>query len=111
MSWIFLLALLGMLVSYPAYFYMLHEFKVRLARDHPDVWNSRARAALAPSIQTAYHALREIRNGQLDGVDLTDEVKGSHRLAMRFLYLGLIFFLALLFIGLYSSVFGRSGAV
>lgn len=111
MSWMFLLALFGMLVTYPAYFYVLREFKVRLVRDHPEIWNGRAHGALSPSLQTAYHALRAVRDGRLDGVDLTEEVKSSHRLATRLLYAGLLFFLVLLFFGLYSSVFQRSGVV
>lgn len=106
MSWLFLLVMLGMLVSYPAYFYMLYEFKTRLARDHPALWAHRADGALSPPLQTAYRALRSIRDGCLDGVVLTKQVVDSHRLATRLLYVGLSLFMVLLFLFLYSSVWG-----
>lgn len=107
MSWLFLLMMLGMLVSYPTYFYMLYEFKTRLARDHPDLWAHRTQGALSPPLHAAYQALRAVRDGCLDGVVLTEQVVDSHRLATRFLYVGLSFFMVLLFIFLYNSVWGE----
>ena len=106
MSLIYLLVMLGMAVSYPAYFYLLHEFKLRLQEDHPDIWRSRSQGQFSTPLQVAYRALREVRDGRLDGIVLTDRVAASHRVANGLLYAGMILFLALLFLGLYDSVWG-----
>lgn len=105
-AWIFLLSLLGMLITYPAYFYMLNEFKVRLMRDHPRIWAGRAKGMAGSFSGNAYKALRAVRCGQLDGVPLSDGVRSAHRLATRLLYLGMCSFMALLFTGLYDAVWG-----
>lgn len=62
---LFLLGILGMLLSYPAYFYLLFEFKTRMMRDHPDLWRRRESGALSYSGQSAYSALRSVRDGSL----------------------------------------------
>lgn len=108
---IFLLVLIGMLVCYPAYFYMLHEFKVRLLQDHPDVWRNRAQGEFSTSLQFVYRALSAVRDGRLDGVTLSERVVASHRVANGLLYAGMVFFLMLLFLGLYDSVWGGGAAV
>lgn len=106
MTWILLAALLGMLFTYPAYFYLLYEFKMRLARDHPGLWQKRAASSASPGLQVAYKALREVREGKLDGVRLSAEVENSHRLATQLLYAGMLSFMVILFVVLYDSLWG-----
>ncbi|WP_312320649.1 hypothetical protein [Stenotrophomonas sp.] len=106
MMYIFLLAILGMVFVYPAYFYMLYEFKQRLIRDHPALWETRRLSALAGPLQIAYKALREVREGRLDGVALSKPVNESHRFATFLLYSGMTLFMTVLFVGLYDAVWG-----
>ena len=106
MSWIVLVLLMGMLISYPVYFYLLGEFRNRLARDHPALWGGRTSGHLSPSLTIAYKALREVRDGRLDGQPLSRPVLNSHRVATIFLYAGMVFFLGFLFLCLYDSVWG-----
>lgn len=100
------LMILGMLISYPTYFYLLNEFRFRLKRDHPALWAGRVSGVLSTPWESAYKALREVRRGCLDGITLSKSVLDSHRDATRLLYLGMFFFLGLLFLGLYDSVWG-----
>ncbi|MCU1016022.1 hypothetical protein ACNPM2_12855 [Stenotrophomonas geniculata] len=105
MSWLFLLSILGIIIFYPAYFYFLHEFKVRLERDHPEL-SRRKRPGVSLEFEGAYQRLRAVNRGRLDGVILSKSVCDSHRLASRFLYLGMTSFMVLLMLGLYDSVWG-----
>lgn len=106
MNYVFLLAALGMVLVYPAYFYMLNEFWHRLRQDHPMLWEARRTRALAGSLQVPYKALREVKQGELDGVRLSDRVASSHRPATILLYTGMMLFMVVLFIGLYDAVWG-----
>lgn len=103
---LFLLEILGMLLGYPAYFYLLFEFKTRMMRDHPDLWKRRESGALSYSGQSAYGALRSVRDGSLDGVSLSDAVVDSHRLATILLYVSMTCFMVVLFTFLYESLWG-----
>ncbi len=105
MSWLFLISILGIIICYPAYFYFLHEFEARLKRDHLELCGRKGpRASWA--FEGAYKRLRAVKGGRLDGVVLSKSVCDSHRLASQFLYLGMTFFLMLLMLGLYDSVWG-----
>lgn len=104
MTWIVLAALFGMLFTYSAYFYLLYELKMRLARDHPGPWQKRVASSASPGLQVAYKALRDVRAGKLDGVGLSREVESSHRLATRLLYAGMLSFMIILFALLYDSL-------
>lgn len=106
MNYIFLLAILAMVLVYPAYFYMLNEFRQRLMQDHPMLWEARRTRALGRSLQVAYMALRDVNQGELDGVRLSERVSSSHRLATILLYTGMTLFMAVLFVGLYDAVWG-----
>jgi hypothetical protein len=106
MNLIYLMVMLGMLITYPAYFYMLHEFKTRLCQDHPEIWRNRAQGHYSASLQIAYKALRGVQNGRLDGVLLSDRVAASHQIATSFLYSGMLCFLVLVLLGLYDSIWG-----
>lgn len=106
MKVLFLLGILGMILSYPAYFYLLFEFKTRMIRDHPDLWRRRESGALSYSGQSAYSALRSVRDGSLDGVSLSDAVVDSHRWATILLYVAMSCFMVVLLTGLYESLWG-----
>ena len=106
MSWLFLLSILGIIIFYPAYFYLLHEFKVRLERDHPELSRQTSGSFLA--FEGAHQRLRAVKRGRLDGVILSKSVCDSHRLASLFLYSGMTSFMVLLMLGLYDSVWGGS---
>lgn len=106
MALAYLFSVLAVLMIYPAYFLVLSEFKMRLMRDHPGIWAQRAGRTFAPPLSVAYKALREVKEGRLDGTELSAEVAGSHRIAVVLLYAGLIAFLALLFLGLYDALWG-----
>lgn len=103
---LFLLGVLGMLLSYPAYFYLLFEFKTRMMRDHPALSKRRESGALCYSGQSAYSALRSVRDGSLDGVRLSDTVVDSHRWATILLYVAMTCFMVVLFTFLYESLWG-----
>lgn len=105
MSWLFLLSILGIIIFYPAYFYLIHEFKVRLERDHPEL-SRRKRPGVSWAFEGAHQRLRAVKRGRLDGVILSKSVCDSHRLASLFLYLGMTSFMVLLMLGLYDSVWG-----
>ncbi|HDS1675986.1 TPA: hypothetical protein QEL58_001506 [Stenotrophomonas maltophilia] len=100
-NWLFLFSIVGILIFYPAHFYFCTEFKMRLRRDHPEL-SGRGLA----SFDTTYRQLRAVREGRLDGVLLSKDVCDSHRLASRFLHLGMISFMILLVVGLCDSVWG-----
>ncbi|HDS1123189.1 TPA: hypothetical protein QDZ60_000447 [Stenotrophomonas maltophilia] len=101
MNWLFLFSIVWILIFYPAHFYFCTEFKMRLRRDHPEL-SGRSLA----SFDTTYRQLRAVREGRLDGVLLSKDVCDSHRLASRFLHLGMISFMILLAVGLCDSVWG-----
>ncbi|HFF3760015.1 hypothetical protein I5U56_09690 [Stenotrophomonas maltophilia] len=101
MNWLFLVSIVGILIFYPAHFYFCTEFKMRLRRDHPEL-SARSLA----SFDTTYRQLRAVREGRLDGVLLSKDVCDSHRLASRFLHLGMTSFMILLAVGLCDSVWG-----
>ena len=106
-SILFLGALAGMLISYPMYFLELHVFAKRLQSHHPEAW---ARYSLVSTtvptnrMHFAYKALRDVRAGKIAGEPLHAEVRGSHLMATRLLYVGLTCFLVLLFVGLTDSL-------
>lgn len=101
MNWLFLVSIVGILIFYPAHFYFCTEFKMRLRRDHPEL-SGRSLA----SFDTTYRQLRAVREGRLDEVLLSKDVCDSHRLASRFLHLGMTSFMILLAVGLCDSVWG-----
>lgn len=104
MGIVFLLGLIGMVFSYPAYFFFLFEFKRLLKRDHPEIWSQRGGVAMMGELQVAYKALRDVKGDLLDGVHLSGEVVSAHRAATILLHVGLSLFLIVLFLGLFESV-------
>lgn len=103
MSVIFLLAVCGMFVVYPMYFYFLNEFKNLLASNHPDIWN-RLVSSNKPSIQAAYRALQLSKHGKIENIQLSVAVLMARKRAIVALYLGVFLFLIVLAIGLAESV-------
>ena len=103
-SAIFLLAVCGMFVVYPLYFYFLNEFKNKLKADHSDIWSRLASSNPRSSLQIAYRALQLSKGGKIEDIKISDGVLLARRRAEITLYLGMLLFLVVLGIGLYESV-------
>lgn len=104
MGSIFLLSLAAMFVVYPMYFFMLNEFKKKLAEQHPQLWDSLRRAKAYSELQCAYAALGKIKEGEFEGVAISASVMKLRNSAVMLLYSGMVLFMVVLGIGLVDSV-------
>lgn len=102
-SVIFLLAMCGMFVVYPMYFYFLNEFKNLLASNHSDIWG-RLVSSRKSNLQAAYRALQLSKHGRIENIQLVVAVLVARKRAIITLYLGMFLFFIVLAIGLTESV-------
>lgn len=88
-----------------AYFYALREFRLKIESDHPSMWAefSKNMAIPRPSMQIAYKALQQSKEGRLGGVELSQSVMKARAKAVRLLYVGMALFMVLLIVILFSS--------
>jgi len=101
---LFLFSLASMVVVYPMYFLELSAFGKIMRRDHPELLGGGS-----DSLADAYGILHRVQNCQLNGVTLSPEAALAHSRTKRLLYLGVIIFLAVLFIGLTDAVLSKHG--
>jgi len=71
-SILFISSLLGSLVSYPLYFYMLNKFKEIIKSENFDAWE-KIREGKYVEIQAAYRALQLSKNGTLGDIPLSNQ--------------------------------------
>jgi hypothetical protein len=104
MSVLFLVAFAGMVLSYPAYFYLLLEFGKRLERDHPEVWARVKRYGGPGRLGASYLALRAFKGGRIHDVELSRSTQKSRKQAAVTLLAAVAFFLVFLLIFLAESL-------
>jgi hypothetical protein len=103
-SLIFMLALAAMALVYPMYFIELSAFGKVLVRDHPDLVKQQCL-----SFNDSYKLLQAVKAGQLGNAALSADVLLAHSRAKKLLYIGMLLFMVVLFIGLTDAVVSNSG--
>ncbi len=101
LSVIFVIALMAIIPAYIAYFASLHEFGKSLQESHPDIYS---RYTGSTGLSRAYSALEAIRADPELLRQLDPDVAAQLRQTYRWLIIGLICFMILLFTMLGTSL-------
>lgn len=104
MKYVVVLAFIGMLVVWPAYFIALSKFSKLVKVNHPQAWKGCQSRLPESELQTACRALVRSKDGTLEGEPLTDSELHARRHVSLLLYWGAALFSIALGFGLYLSV-------